>query len=525
MRASQVWIGAAALAGCALAGCSELLGFDAYLGSGATSSGAGSGASAGSGGAAGAGASSGGSSGGAGGASSGGGGATSGSGGSGAGPGSTVWASAFGAPGNEHALALDIAASGNLAIGGSFAEPAGVKLVLPPLVLDCAGGLDGLLFVLDQTAACTGAGTFFASAEPSDQQVTALAFTGDGSAIVAGTFTGSLKVPGPNITSAGGTDAFVLKVGGAGVTGAVDIGGSKDDTAVGVAVSPIGDVLITGLYQGSITAGPFAASSHGGSSDDVFVAQLNGNDGKPVWLRSFGSPNQEIVTGIAATPDGGATVVGYFTASMDFDGEQDPLVDFSGTNDAFVVRYAQNSTIAWKRSIAGDGGQRALAVAEGPAGPVLAGDFDVSVDLGKVGVISASGGKRALLLAGLDAKNGDIVSGTAVQTVEPQARLGIAARSDGGVAVAGGFQGKPDFGGGVVSPDGVDAFVLRFDAQWKSLWHRVFTGANAQEAHAVRFAKGGAVIVAGDFDGPADFGQGQLTPQGGWDMFVAELSP
>src|SRR5439155_466328 len=69
-----------------------------------------------------------------------------------------------------------------------------------------------------------------------------------------GTFSGTVDFdPGAgttNLTSAGGKDAFVLKLSNAGAfLNAVDMGGAADDSVNALAVDPLGDIYATGFFQ------------------------------------------------------------------------------------------------------------------------------------------------------------------------------------------------------------------------------------------------------------------------------------
>src|SRR5439155_25059398 len=56
-------------------------------------------------------------------------------------------------------------------------------------------------------------------------------------------------------------------------------------------------------------------------------------------------------------------------------------------------------------------------------------------------------------------------------------------------------------------------------------WPKRFGGAGVDYSHAVAADSRGNLVVAGYFQGTADFGGGPLTSAGGFDIFVAKFSP
>lgn len=109
----------------------------------------------------------------------------------------------------------------------------------------------------------------------------------------------------------------------------------------------------------------------------------------------------------------------------------------------------------------------------------------------------------------------------------------VAADGAGGAVVAGGIAARTDFqpGGGVTarSPAGEsDAFVARYSSRGKLLWVHNFGGGGYDDASAVAVDAEGAVLLAGRFNGSADFDPGpgvrRLSSAGGMGNFILKLS-
>lgn len=100
---------------------------------------------------------------------------------------------------------------------------------------------------------------------------------------------------------------------------------------------------------------------------------------------------------------------------------------------------------------------------------------------------------------------------------------GIAATPDGGAAIAGQLNGTMDFGGGVLTSDGIDAFVVKLDEAGAVAWQRTFGDRFEQEASDVRVATNGDILIIGSNFGSIDFGGGPIRSNGASDVFLARL--
>ncbi len=95
----------------------------------------------------------------------------------------------------------------------------------------------------------------------------------------------------------------------------------------------------------------------------------------------------------------------------------------------------------------------------------------------------------------------------------------------GNVIVVGFFRGTVNFGGGnLTSAGGFDIFVAKFNGAGVHQWSQRFGDASDQRAFSVKTGLGGDIFVTGSFSGTVNFGGGDLTSMGSNDIWVARFT-
>ncbi|MFO0587140.1 MAG: hypothetical protein U0441_06370 [Polyangiaceae bacterium] len=176
-----------------------------------------------------------------------------------------------------------------------------------------------------------------------DQVATAVAFDkSSGSIVVAGYFTGSLKIGNDTFTSQGGKDIFVFKLDNDGnPVWAHAYGGNKDDHATSVAVGPAGEIYVGGGYIDNFAVGGTQLPAAGTLVENAFLLKFD-SSGTPLKVVGVGSSSApEVVNAVAVDSLGAPWVAGNFNGPFAWDGcgSQTPV----GGSDAFVMRLDTNT--------------------------------------------------------------------------------------------------------------------------------------------------------------------------------------
>lgn len=196
-----------------------------------------------------------------------------------------------------------------------------------------------------------------------DDGAFAVAMTNDDNEIITGAFQGTIY-SGLNLTSAGDYDAFVVGPGWA-----TSLGGAQQDLGAGLAITPAGEVLVTGSFTGHAAAGALTLDSAGGA--DGFLARLDAL-GAPLSVRSLGGRGDDYAFAVAAA-GADALVAGCFSASMRLGSA---TLHSAGGFDAFLAGLPPSVLPPPRWRFGGPQDDHAWTVSRGRAGEVLVGgDF------------------------------------------------------------------------------------------------------------------------------------------------------
>jgi len=249
--------------------------------------------------------------------------------------GTHIWSRAWGSTGFDGTAALAFDAGGNLYAGGRFngsVNFGGTSLAsagLSDTWIAKFSGANGEHFWSKRAGAS------------SDDYLTGIAVDHLGHAIATGYFSGSTSFGGALLTAAGANAVFVAAL----HTGdgshfwskafSLDWGPSYGDTANGIAVSPAGDLVITGqlLRDVDFGGGPLL----GTFSYDVYLVQFN-NNGAHLWSKRFSALYGDGGNRVAIDSAGNVVLVGDFIRAVDFGAASVSAIRENG--EAFLAKFS-----------------------------------------------------------------------------------------------------------------------------------------------------------------------------------------
>lgn len=280
-----------------------------------------------------------------------------------------------------------------------------------------------------------------------------------------------------NLTSGGSEDIFISKTSPSGAFIWVkSIGASNYEQARSIALDPSGNILVTGMFNGTLDFNPGAGvyNLSSPSATAYFALKLD-NSGNFIWARSASGSQACGGLGITSDASGNVYTTGFFTGTVDFDpGPGTFNLLASGGNDVFVQKLDVSGNFVWTKA------------------------FYSSTNF------------------------------------TPDAGRAISVDASGNVLITGVFHETVDFDPGagtfsMTSTGNGDVFVSKLNASGNFVWARKLGGAGPSddEGESIHYDASGNVYISGNFSGTVDFDPGpgtlNFTASAGSNAFLCKL--
>jgi ELWxxDGT repeat protein len=251
--------------------------------------------------------------------------------------GSFVWADRMGGDSNEIGIGIALSSDGGVFTTGYFQGTADFNPDASTYNLTSAGGYDIFVSKLDPSGRFVWAKRMGGSSNDGSSDI---ALSSDGGVYITGNFRGTANFdPGSgicNLTSAGGEDIFVAKLGASGnLIWARGMGGTADDYGSDIATSADGQVYTIGHFENNADLNPGSGTFHLPQPSGSFLLELDdaGNFGFAAGLNGT-------INGIAVSPAGEVYTTGSFNGQADFDlGPEIYNLISNSYQDIFIAKW------------------------------------------------------------------------------------------------------------------------------------------------------------------------------------------
>ncbi|MBK6902173.1 MAG: T9SS type A sorting domain-containing protein [Saprospirales bacterium] len=184
-----------------------------------------------------------------------------------------------------------------------------------------------------------------------------LAFSGDGSLVMTGRFTGDLSLPGGWALSSGGPagenyQAYALRLDAEGeILWAVQSQAGSDSRGQPIAIDYFGDVVLGGYFSDSLRWNEQVLSSGKNGGRTPFIAKLEGKSGKLLWLQGAlpdpsGFPNG-VLYGLTCDRNRNIYGVGYIQSEFSWEGV--PIIP-AGNYENLVLSFDDDGNMRWVKT-------------------------------------------------------------------------------------------------------------------------------------------------------------------------------
>ena len=361
------------------------------------------------------------------------------------------------------------------------------------------------------------------SAEVSTSSSYGEAVTADnnGNTFQAVGYKGSISFGSHTVNSASPTTyAYaIVKYNSEGVAQWVVNAGSGISNISGMAADVNGNLHITGWFSGSITSGSTTLTSAGAS--DALVVKFN-NSGEWVWAKSFGGTGDDKGGGIDTDSAGNVYVNGTFRSmtigstvltsvglddlfvmKLDSTGNSLWVSKVGGSGNEYIQPTGNNLAV--------DAAGNSYVVGEAGVGPVTVN-----------GTTLTGSGAADLLIAKFDSSGAAIWGARAGSTLTDQMD-GVVVDAQGNAYITGLVRGSTTFGSTTLTPFGLqDGFVAKINSAGVWQWATIFGSAGNEFVYGVAIDREGGPVIVGSFTSAFTIGPTTLTTSGRDDGFVVK---
>ncbi len=136
-------------------------------------------------------------------------------------------------------------------------------------------------------------------------------------------------------------------------------GNTKTRPKLQGAALPDGDIVLAVQFDGEITSSEAGRSLVSGGGGDIALYRLDAATGRILYSKSFPSVGGDLATEVAVGPNGEIALVGHFTGSISFGGDE---LHSESASDAFVAVFSEQGEHLWSQSYGSAGDDSALGV-------------------------------------------------------------------------------------------------------------------------------------------------------------------
>ena len=351
------------------------------------------------------------------------------------------WTTPAGGAGEEAAYGLASYGDGSSLVAGYFHGDA----MFGPVTQKAIGRADVFIARVDKDGnflwSRRAGGTEYDSAEAAS----ALA---DGGAIVAGYFEkeasfGSITLKAIDEYD---QDGFITKVDADGqFQWAVSVSGPQLQTVRSVATLTDGSAVIAGTFTGTAKLGEFTLNSDEEWGSDAYIAKLN-SDGEFEWAQRIGGSDFIRIEDISSNASNDIVIAGTFSETAVF-GEKS--ISSAGYADAFVAKFNSQGQFDWVTKAGGTGDDYGHGVTNFSGGDVLlTGGFEERANFGET-QLSAEIPSSEAYAARINGRTGSFVWATQAEgsgTGQSTRGFDVSSWNDGTAAIAGYFRNNARFG-------------------------------------------------------------------------------
>lgn len=237
------------------------------------------------------------------------------------------------------------------------------------------------------------------------------------------------------------------------------------------------------------------------------------------WSKHYGGTSADQGFTVDVDEAGNVFLVGSLIGTGSFGGAS---MTSAGGADIVLAKYNSNGVHRWSKRFGSTGTDLPAAVAVDHEGNVfLGGEFNGTVDFGGDPLTSAGVGDMIVAKFNTD---GVHLWSQRFGGADPDRVREIVVDGSDNIYFTGSFTTGVDFGGGLLTGNGLQAFLAKFDPDGTHIWSAGYGGTLTQIGNDLVLDSAGNVIFTGVFEFTIDLGGGTFTNFGLLDVFLAKYN-
>ena len=355
--------------------------------------------------------------------------------------------------------------------------------------------------------------------------INSVAETSNGGYIVGGYFESStIRVENKTLTNNGSQDGVIIKYSAEGeVEWAKNIGGSRDDEITSVAGTSDGGAIVGGDFDSStIQVGNETLTNNGYETYSDGLIIKYSSSGEVEWTKSFGGSYSDKINSVASTSDGGAIVGGDFSGTIQVGNE---TLTNNGGGDGLIIKYNNEGDVEWANNIGGIYSDHIESVAPTSDGGYIVGGYFASRTI-QIGNETLTNNRSQDGLIIKYSAEGEVEWADSYGGSSSDYIYSVASTSDGGYIAGGYFNSSViQVGNETLTSKGFyDCLIIKYSAEGVVEWAKSIGGSSSDYIYSVASTSDGGYIAGGYFSGSTIDADGHtLESQGSYDGMILEV--
>lgn len=338
------------------------------------------------------------------------------------------------------------------------------------------------------------------------------------------------------LTAVNNYDTYVRKLDSNGqLVWVITLGGTKDETALGMAMDNNQHILVTGYFNDTVDFDPGPGvfqliSSASPAIGEGFAVKLD-LDGNFVWAKAFPSINHSRVKTAVFNASSECFLVGEFSQIVDVDPNGGTATNTSTYGGVFISKLDANGNFIWGGSFPGKGWNESYGIDDTPdGGCVITGHFEDTTDFDPgLGVNWVAPNLINHIFLVKLSPSGTLNWLKTYGSAFSQVPGGLAVSGQGNYYLTGEFSGTTNFNPTgtpqELTATGGNTFILKLDSSGNFLWVKGVDG-DFNSPGKILLDASENCIMTGSFASEISFNSGALTFDSPWnsDAFALALN-